>query len=202
MSDHLSPASSFSCLRSHLRQVGLSRRDALSLQDRTFFSRRACSHVINYLEQRIEDFSDLIFSGYLPIKSEIDPSPLLDYLAVHGSHLALPAVLDSTKMVFRQFSVETILESMRFGTVGPNSDNAVIIPNFILVPLSAFDHRGHRLGYGGGYYDRAIASLKQAGHSIDLFGFGFSCQEVEPIPRYEHDLVLQGIFTEKGFLKC
>ncbi|ETS17419.1 hypothetical protein Q648_00905 [Bartonella quintana JK 12] len=55
--------------------------------------------------------------------------------------------------------------------------------------------------YGRGYYDRAVKALKKQGHQINLWGLGFLCQEVSSIPHAEHDLILQGIFTEKGFLK-
>ncbi|WP_442895292.1 5-formyltetrahydrofolate cyclo-ligase [Bartonella sp. CB175] len=201
MAENTQYRQSSSSIRSHLRQLGLSRRDALSTQDRILFSHRACSHIIDYFKQREEDFSQIILSGYLPIRSELDPHPLLNFIALQGGSLALPAVLDSTTMVFRTFSQKTQLESMRFGTMGPNSENAVIVPNFIIVPLSAFDSQCHRLGYGGGYYDRAIAALEQQGHKVHLLGLGFSCQEVESIPHEEHDLIVQGIFTEKGFLE-
>ncbi|WP_332060231.1 5-formyltetrahydrofolate cyclo-ligase [Bartonella sp. CB74] len=192
---------SASLVRSHLRKLGLSHRDALSVQNRVLFSHHACSHLIHYLEQRGEDFSQMILSGYLPIKSEIDPRPLFDFIVSRGGSLALPAILDSTTMVFRAFSKSTVLEPMRFGTMGPNSDSSIVVPNFIIVPLSAFDNQCHRLGYGGGYYDRTVASLKKQGHQIHLLGLGFSCQEVVSIPPTQHDLTVQGIFTEKGFLE-
>ncbi|WP_375608207.1 MULTISPECIES: 5-formyltetrahydrofolate cyclo-ligase [unclassified Bartonella] len=189
-------------LRTQHRQSGLSRRDALSTQERELFSQRACCHVIESLEKKGTDFSRLILAGYWPIKSEIDPRPLLDVIASRGGRLALPAVLDSTTMIFRAFSPSTTLKPMRFGTFGPGADNAVVFPNIIIVPLSAFDRHCHRLGYGGGYYDRAVESLKKQGHSMTLWGMGFSCQEVCSIPPTEHDLQVQRIFTEKGFLKC
>ncbi|WP_336293969.1 5-formyltetrahydrofolate cyclo-ligase [Bartonella sp. CB169] len=189
-------------IRSRLRKRGLSCRDSLSAEERVVFSHRACSHLIHSLKQNGENLSRLILAGYWPIKSEMDPRPLFDVIALHGGSLALPAVLDSTTMVFRAFSQSTVLEPMRFGTFGPGAENAVVIPNFIIVPLSAFDSQCHRLGYGGGYYDRTVKSLKKQGHRINLLGFGFSCQEVESIPHAKHDLILQKIFTEKGFLKC
>ncbi|CAF26595.1 hypothetical protein BQ11340 [Bartonella quintana str. Toulouse] len=192
---------SASSVRSQLRKSSLSRRDALSAQDRALFSQRACSHFMHVLEQRGEDFSRIILAGYWPIKSEIDPRPLFDAITFRGGRLALPAVLDSTTMVFRTFSQSTVLEPMRFGTLGPSTGNAIVVPSLIIVPLSAFDNQCHRLGYGGGYYDRAVKALEKQGHQINLWGLGFSCQEVSSIPHAEHDLVLQGIFTEKGFLK-
>ncbi|WP_354189824.1 5-formyltetrahydrofolate cyclo-ligase [Bartonella silvatica] len=192
---------SASSLRNQLRKIGLSRRSALSESERNIFSQQSCSHLVHYLEERREDFSRLMLAGYWPIKSEIDPRPLLEAITLRGGRLALPAVLDSTSMVFRAYSQHTVLERMRFDTLGPGIENAVVIPNIIIVPLSAFDSQCHRLGYGGGYYDRTVETLKQQGHKVHLLGLGFSCQEVEAIPQETHDLVLQGIFTEKGFLK-
>lgn len=190
-----------SSLRAQLRKIGLSRRTALSLQERTVFSQQACSHLIRNLEERGEDFSRLILAGYWPIKSEIDPRPLFQRIVLGGGCIALPAVLDSTTMVFRAYSQHAGLEPMRFGTLGPGAENAVVVPNFIIVPLSAFDNQCHRLGYGGGYYDRAVEILEKQGHVVKLIGLGFSCQEVEYIPPADHDLIVEGIFTEKGFLK-
>ncbi|EJF88484.1 5-formyltetrahydrofolate cyclo-ligase [Bartonella vinsonii subsp. arupensis OK-94-513] len=187
--------------RAQLRKIGLSKRDALTAQTRAVFSQRACTHVIQHFEAKGEDFSRIVLAGYWPIKSEIDPRPLFDAITFRGGHLALPVVLDSTTMVFRAFSQSTQLEPMRFGTFGPSADNAVVIPNIILVPLSAFDKHCHRLGYGGGYYDRAVETLEKQENKVTLLGMGFSCQEVESIPHAKHDLVVQGIFTEKGFLK-
>ncbi|WP_455480540.1 5-formyltetrahydrofolate cyclo-ligase [Bartonella sp. B12(2025)] len=201
MTQNIKHQQSASLIRSQLRKRGLSHRDALSSEERALFSHRACSHLIDSLEQKGEDFSRMILAGYWPIKSEIDPRPLFDAIALRGGDLALPAVIDSTTMVFRAFSQSTVLEPMRFGTVGPSAENAIVVPNFIIVPLSAFDSQCHRLGYGGGYYDRTVKVLEKQGHRINLLGLGFSCQEVESIPHTEHDLVVQGIFTEKGFLK-
>ncbi|EJF76643.1 5-formyltetrahydrofolate cyclo-ligase [Bartonella birtlesii] len=195
------PSNTSLFIRAQLRKIGLSRRAALSTQERATFSQRACHHLIENLEAKGEDFSRLILAGYWPIKSEIDPRPLLNAIALRGGHLALPVVLNSTTMVFRSYSPNTVLEPMRFGTLGPGKENAVIVPNLIIVPLSAFDNQCHRLGYGGGYYDRAIEALEKQGHHLRLLGLGFSCQEVESIPHAEHDLVVEGIFTEKGLLK-
>ncbi|WP_019221248.1 5-formyltetrahydrofolate cyclo-ligase [Bartonella senegalensis] len=201
MTEDTKAAQSISLVRSQLRKSGLSKRDSLSAKERNVFSQQACFHLIQVLEQRGLDFSCMVLAGYWPIKSEIDPRPLFHCIRARGGSLVLPAVLDSTTMVFRTFSQSTVLESMRFGTLGPGDENAVVVPNLILVPLSAFDSQCHRLGYGGGYYDRAVEILQKQGHQITLFGLGFSCQEVSSIPHAEHDLIVEGIFTEKGFLK-
>lgn len=201
MTQSINPSQSSAFIRAQHRKMGLSKRAALCAQTRATFSQQACTHLLCHLEEQGEDFSRLILAGYWPIKSEIDPRPLLHAIALRGGCLALPAVLDSTTMEFRAYSPSTLLEPMRFGTLGPGRENAVIVPNLIIVPLSAFDRQCHRLGYGGGYYDRVVEVLKKQGHQIRLLGLGFSCQEVESIPPEEHDLIVEGIFTEKGLLK-
>ena len=69
----------------------------------------------------------------------------------------------------------------------------------LLVPLSAFDRAGHRIGYGAGHYDRAIDRLKAKGHRPKLIGIAFDCQEVASVPAEPHDVALDAILTESGF---
>ncbi|WP_026501031.1 5-formyltetrahydrofolate cyclo-ligase [Bartonella clarridgeiae] len=197
----VSSPSLFLSVRNSLRQFGLSQRDHLSLEERSIFSQQACFHVSEYLAQKVSNFSQIIFAGYWPIRSEIDPRPLFDFISSRGGNLALPVVLDDKMMVFRRFSDEKQLELMHFGIFCPNSEQTVVFPDFILVPLSAFDRQAHRLGYGAGYYDRVIAHFHNQAHPVHLLGFGFSCQEVLSIPARADDLLVEGIFTEKGFLK-
>ena len=71
-------------------------------------------------------------------------------------------------------------------------------PVLMLVPLAAFDARGHRIGYGGGYYDRAIERLQANGHAPRLVGVAFDCQQVEMVPDEPHDIILPEILTESG----
>ena len=85
-----------------------------------------------------------------------------------------------------------------FGTTGPGPEAAVLDPDILLVPLSAFDRNGHRIGYGAGHYDRAIDRLKAKGCTPTLIGIAFDCQEVASVPAEPHDVPLDGILTESG----
>ena len=104
-----------------------------------------------------------VVSGLLPIRSEADLRPLMAALADRGARLALPVVLDRETIVFRALVRGAEMVSTGFGTSGPGPDAAVLDPDVMLVPLAAFDRRGHRLGYGAGHYDRAIARLHERG---------------------------------------
>ena len=67
----------------------------------------------------------------------------------------------------------------------------------LLVPMLAFDARGHRLGYGGGFYDRTIAALRARGE-VTALGFAYAAQEIPEVPNSGHDMRLDGIVTEAG----
>ena len=71
-----------------------------------------------------------------------------------------------------------------------------MIPEVVLVPLVAFDRRGARLGYGAGYYDRTIASLRKQQNPLHIIGVGYAAQEVGHIPTDHYDETLDAIVTE------
>ncbi len=84
----------------------------------------------------------------------------------------------------------------QFGTLRPTG--AAGTPDFLLVPLLAFDRRGHRLGYGAGYYDRTLAGLCGA----FALGCGYAAQEVAEVPAGPNDVRLHAIATEHGVIFC
>jgi 5-formyltetrahydrofolate cyclo-ligase len=136
-------------------------------------------------------------AGYAPIGSEIDPGPLLALLAARGVELALPVVRDGTLVLeFRAWQPGDPLEPGSFNTRHPLLDSPVVTPDMVLVPLLAFDARGHRLGYGGGFYDATLASLR-AERSITAVGCGFAAQRIDALPEMATDQLLDWIVTEQ-----
>jgi 5-formyltetrahydrofolate cyclo-ligase len=83
----------------------------------------------------------------------------------------------------------------------PREDAAEVEPDVLLVPLLAFDGEGYRLGYGGGFYDRTLAALRQK-KTIAAIGVGYSGQELNVVPRGVRDQRLDYILTEAGPKKC
>lgn len=140
-----------------------------------------------------------IVSGFFPIRSEIDVRPLMARLKERGARLALPVIQDRQTILFRELLPDAELVDTGFDTRGPGPDAPVVDPDLMLVPLSAFDARGHRIGYGAGLYDRAIARLHAKGREPRLIGIAFDCQEVPEVPFEEHDVMLEAILTETGF---
>lgn len=144
----------------------------------------------------IENAQPSIVSGYWPIRSEIDPRPLLA-LARHDGHaVALPVLIDSETLRFRLWDEGAALVPAGFGTIGPDAAAPDIVPDIVLLPLAGFDRSGHRIGYGKGHYDRAIARLATSGHRPLLVGLAFGVQEVDKVPFEPHDIPLDFILTE------
>ena len=138
-----------------------------------------------------------VVSGYWPIAGEFDPRPLMEALAASGHRLCLPVVAERGRpLAFRVWAPGDALERTGFGLSVPRREAPAAIPAFLIVPLLAFDRRGHRLGYGAGYYDRTIAGLRARRESIFALGVGFASQETAEVPALPHDERLDAVATE------
>jgi len=177
-------------LKEQIRKQALTQRDALSSELRV----QGSTTISQYASSLNISGGDIV-GGYWPINSEIDPQALLTALEQVGAVLALPAVLSKTEIEFRAYANNDELVDAGFGTKAPNTDAQILNPDVLLMPLSAVDLQGNRCGYGAGYYDRYIASLKQLGFTPKLIGLAFDEQIFEDIPNEEHDEPLDGLIT-------
>lgn len=179
------------------RRQALASRDQLDPVERVEMSLAACEHGA----QSLAVDPGCIVSGFWPIRSEIDPRPLMSALQEKGARLCLPVVMDSKTIIFRQLIRGAPLVQTGFGTAGPGPKAEILDPLIILVPLAAFDRHGGRLGYGAGFYDRAIEKLCLKGIQPLLAGFAFSTQEVDKVPMEPHDQRLDMIITDNGVVE-
>lgn len=180
-------------LKKALREEALARRDALDPQWRIEASLQMAEAA-----DLLGVEPGMVVSGFWPMRSEVDVRPLMFALRDRGARLCLPAILDKQTIVFRELVRGAEMVDMGFGTYGPGPEAAVLDPELMLIPLAAFDDRGHRIGYGAGYYDRAIDKMTARGHAPRLVAIAFDCQEVERVPDQDHDVQLPQILTESG----
>ncbi len=142
-----------------------------------------------------------VVSGYWPMGDEIDPRPLLQALSAAGCRLALPALRGPGQALdFRAWTPGDALVPAAFGTQEPAPDTPVLRPRLLLVPLLAFDAEGYRLGYGGGFYDRSLASLRAQGDILAV-GLAFATQAVAAVPRDGNDQRLDWLVTERAVIR-
>ena len=178
-----------------MRQSSLALRDALAVEDRIEKSLLAAEKS----SDQIIFNPGTVISGFYPIRSEIDPRPLLDLLRAQGASICLPVVMDKETIIFRELVRGGELIDTGFGTRGPGESSNVLDPEILVMPMSVFDLNGGRIGYGAGHYDRAIARLKDKGVSPFLIGMAFDCQMVDAVPVEPHDQPLDAVITESGY---
>jgi 5-formyltetrahydrofolate cyclo-ligase len=177
-----------------IRNERLALRDAMTAAARI----EGSLAMVELAGDSIEFQPGTVISGFGPIRSEADVRPLMAHLRTRGARLCLPVVLDRETIIFRELVVGAPVVKTGFGTTGPGPEAAALDPDILLVPLSAFDRAGHRIGYGAGHYDRAIDRLKAMGRRPKLIGIAFDCQEVASVPAEPHDVALDAILTESG----
>jgi 5-formyltetrahydrofolate cyclo-ligase len=138
-----------------------------------------------------------VVAGFWPMGREIDIRPLLHALHERGHAIALPVTPKRGQpLQFRRWAPGDALVRGPMGTSQPAPAAERLTPDWLLVPLLAFDRAGRRLGYGGGYYDRTLAALPGA----TALGVAYACQELDEVPAGEDDARLHAIATEAGLI--
>lgn len=178
-----------------MRKLALARRDGLADAARAEGSATISASVLALDLER-----GSAVSAFLPIQSEVDLTEAIAGLAERGHPVGLPIMVQDG-LVFRRFRPGDALVPLGFGTRGPGPEAEEILPDVLLMPLSAFDRLGGRVGYGRGYYDRAVAGLRAAGRFPRLIGIAFSVQEVAAVPMEPHDAPLDMIVTERDVFR-
>ena len=157
----------------------------------------APQHAARQFLDHIDLPESAVLALYRPIRSELDTRPLADELSHRGITLCLPVIIKKkSPLIFREWSPGNPLIEGHYKVPEPEPTCEQLRPNFILVPLLAFDGNGRRLGYGGGYYDRTLAALRQEGN-VSAIGYGFADQRVDQCPNDPLDERINWIVTER-----
>ncbi|NKX43454.1 5-formyltetrahydrofolate cyclo-ligase [Roseicyclus persicicus] len=139
-------------------------------------------------------------SGYMPIRTELDPVPAMTALHGLGARLCVPVIAGKgLPLDFRAWTPGCALTEGPFGAMIP-SEGDWLTPDILIVPLVGFDAACNRLGYGGGFYDRTLARLRAAG-PVRAIGLAFAAQELPALPVEPTDMALDAIVTERGVLR-
>lgn len=138
-----------------------------------------------------------VIGGYWPTGTEIDIRPLLKALHERGHVIGLPRAQRGQALVYHRWSPDDALALGKFGIMMPSHDRPVVTPDVLILPMLAFDARGMRIGYGGGYSDRTMAELRRRGPLLCV-GVAYAAQEVEGVPADSFDQRLDWIVTETG----
>jgi 5-formyltetrahydrofolate cyclo-ligase len=175
-----------------LRSEAVARRDAMPSD-----VRKAAAEAIAAREFPLHFAPSTIVSGFMPLKTEINPLPLMKKLAEAGAVLSLPVVAGRGEpLVMRAWRWGEPLAEGVWGIRQPKPEAPEVDPDILLVPLLAFDRAGNRIGYGAGYYDMTIHRLR-ALKPVVAIGIAFAAQEIPAVPATPRDERLDLVLTER-----
>jgi len=180
-----------------LRRDSLARRAAIPDDQREQAAAALAQTGLSFLDLP----RPVTISGYYPFGDELDVLPLLTRLIGEGHTIGLPVTRKGQPLTFRQWTPETQMVRGALGIPRPPDDAPEVTPSVLLIPLAAFDDRGYRIGYGGGFYDRTLARLRVAG-PITAVGVAFPEQRVERVPNEPHDEPLDWMLTQDGAFRA
>lgn len=173
-----------------LRQIAKDKRNAIKKPD-------ARKHAADHFFSVFGNLNKESIALYSATGSELPTDDLIEKLLDIKNEVSLPVVLGKEQpLAFRKIEKETRLVEGAFSILCPSDKCIEVRPTIVIVPLLAFDKAGYRLGYGGGFYDRTLAQLRDEGNVLSI-GFAFSEQEVEAVPVDRYDQKLDWIVTDK-----
>jgi 5-formyltetrahydrofolate cyclo-ligase len=176
-----------------LRHEALARRGVVEPVARAAFGRRLTEEGLRLARL----WNPHIVSAFHPFRDEPDTLLLLTALAKEGFATALPVVVGrGAPLAFRLWRPGEPTRAGAMSIREPLETAAVVDPDLLFVPLACFDRRGHRIGYGAGYYDRSLARLRQM-KFIHAIGVAYAVCEVAAVPNEAHDQSLDVILTEQ-----
>ncbi len=166
------------------RAKGLQARALLSLKERSKKSHTACQEVISRIH------AGMIVGCYVSVKDELDTSEILEFCFANNISVCVPKVVENTLQFYKIKSNDDLVPAP-FGLLEPNVTEMIPVQkiDMMIVPLSSYDSKNHRTGYGKGYYDSVL------GNCINKIGIAFQEQEVDQIDVEPHDVTLDEIIS-------
>ena len=168
------------------------------------FARRKAAHARDMdnaaavLSSFLAGYRGVDLAGYMPIRTEINPLPAMEEAAAHG-RVGVPVILgEGQPLQFSEWSPEGEMKDGPFGAKIPFEDR-FFEPEIVIVPLVAFDVKGGRLGYGGGFYDRTLQLLRSQRPTLAV-GFAYSDQIAKDLPLETTDQPLDLVITEREII--
>ena len=192
--------------KQQLRKFFQEKRTNLSTEKKHELSKLISQNFINFLLKNNIDFENKIFGSFIATNSEADPSYIEEFLKNHNCQICYPKIIENSKVLQFIHNPQKLdfVSNKRFPKILEPAFGKILIPNYLLVPLLAFDDNLQRLGMGQGFYDNTIEDLKVKNPNLNSFGIAFDFQRSEQtLPTLKTDLSLdfvvtnQNIFTSK-----
>ncbi len=159
-------------------------------------------NVFNKLQSFIDFKKIENVASFISIRSEISTDDLNKKILELNKTLLLPVIKKNLdELVFKKYNLDSKFKIGKFNIPEPESDSEELIPQLFFVPCLGFDLNGFRLGYGGGFYDKTFAKLKNLNLKFYAIGYAFDKQKQVKIPTESFDFKLDFVLTEKQLYK-
>ena len=184
--------------KSLLRVASLDRRAEVHKDTRSAFADRLALQGVALARRALA----MTVSVYWPMRGEADVGLLAQALDYHQFKVCFPCVVAAGRpLLFRLWTPRDPLVEGAYGSREPSGRALEATPDLLFVPLVAFDRRGGRIGYGGGFYDETLRALRRA-KPILAVGVGFSTQEVAAVSTEKQDEQLDLVLTDAELIDC
>lgn len=145
-------------------------------------------------------------AAYIACDGELDPAPFLAWAAARGCHLYFPVIDDTSRLGVRFAPAPAGRGGWRRNRFGIREPVGTLARpawrlDAVLMPLVGFDRHGHRLGMGGGYYDRLLADLSRRVRRPRCLGLAHACQQVAALPVADWDQDVDAVVTDRGVIR-
>jgi 5-formyltetrahydrofolate cyclo-ligase len=184
--------------KQQLRKIFREKRSSLSAKQKDSLSKLIADNFINFLLKNNIDFENKIFASFVATRFEASPHYVEEFLKNHNCKICYPKIIENSKVLQFIYSPQNLdfVSNTSFPKIFEPISGEILIPNYLLVPLLAFDDNLQRLGMGQGFYDNTIADLKIKNPNLNSFGIAFDLQHsAQPLPTLKTDLALDFVAT-------
>ena len=175
------------------------RKIAIKKREELFLKRQGISqNIIRHLEKFDSFKKTNIIASFISMRTEISTQKINHFILNNGKRLCLPTINnDKKELIFKEYNYKSKLVTGKYGTQEPNENNKNLLPEIILTPCLAFDMKGYRLGYGGGYYDKTFDYYEKNNHNFISIVVAYEGQKVDKIFHNDFDKKIHYVLTEK-----
>jgi len=174
------------------------RKKYLKIRKKFFFKKFNIHSIFKIINKNFSK-SKIVVAAYFPSNYEVDITNFIKLASLKKYQTALPVIYTGNNMKFKIWHYKDPLIINKYGMSEPHKSNKTVYPDCFLVPLVAYDNNLNRIGYGKGFYDKALKKISKIKKIITI-GIAYSFQRTNNIPINRHDYRLDYILNEKRII--
>lgn len=186
--------------KQQLRKIFREKRSSISSETKDSLSKLIADNFINFITKNNFDCKNKIFGSFVPTRFEASPEYIEEFLKSNNCRICYPKIVENSKVLQFIYNPQKLdfVSNTSFPKIFEPLSGEILIPDYLLVPLLAFDNNLQRLGMGGGFYDNTIHEFKVKNPDLNSFGIAFNFQHSrQPLPTLKTDLALDYVVTNQ-----